>query len=97
MQEITIYKIRNKEGLYSKGGCSGINFSKRGKTWNNIGHVKSSLCSLIYFDYKNKTIINNIPDDWIVIEMSSIQGIKEYNALELMKYRVNYLVNYHKL
>ena len=40
---MTFYKIRKKgEELYSAGGGS-PRWSKRGKTWNNIGHVKNHL------------------------------------------------------
>ena len=37
-----VYKIRDKNGLYSTGGQS-PNFTQGGKTWNNIGHVKNHL------------------------------------------------------
>ena len=40
------YKIRNKKtGLYSTGGHAyeDKNFNKVGKTWKNLGHVKSHL------------------------------------------------------
>jgi hypothetical protein len=39
------YKIRNKEtGEFSRGGSSGrYIWSKAGKTWGNIGHVKNHL------------------------------------------------------
>ncbi len=37
---MTVYKIRDKEtGLYSDGG-RWPKFSKKGKTWKEIGHVK---------------------------------------------------------
>ena len=40
-----IYKIRNKEtGLFSKGGSNTLNiWSKTGKSWSNIGHLKNHL------------------------------------------------------
>ena len=34
-----IYRIKNKEGKYSAGGYY-PNFTKKGKIWKNIGHVK---------------------------------------------------------
>lgn len=37
-----LYKIRDNNGMYSTGGTS-PSFNKAGKTWNNIGHVKSHL------------------------------------------------------
>lgn len=40
---MTFYKIRNKNtGLFSKGGQN-PRFTKNGKTWNNLGHVKTHL------------------------------------------------------
>jgi hypothetical protein len=39
-----LYKIRNKEtGQFSKGGITRDIWTKGGKTWTNIGHVKSHL------------------------------------------------------
>ena len=37
-----IYKIRDENGLYSTGGMS-PSFTKSGKAWNNIGHLKNHL------------------------------------------------------
>lgn len=40
---ITFYKIKDRTtGLYSGGGTCPT-FNKRGKAWNNLGHVKSHL------------------------------------------------------
>lgn len=46
------YKIRNKEtGQFSKGGTSTRwIWSKAGKTWGNIGHVKNHMHSFINSD-----------------------------------------------
>ncbi|MNH66463.1 hypothetical protein D3C73_184940 [compost metagenome] len=40
-----VFKIRNKEtGLFSKGGTNTYNlWSKEGKSWSNIGHLKNHL------------------------------------------------------
>ncbi|GIN25440.1 hypothetical protein NSQ93_22095 [Bacillus sp. FSL W8-0445] len=49
-----LFKIRNKEtGEFSKGGTwrYGI-WTKGGKTWTNIGHVKSHLNQFL-IDYRN--------------------------------------------
>lgn len=41
--KIKFYKVKDiTTGLYSCGGVEPI-FNKRGKTWNNIGHIKSHL------------------------------------------------------
>ena len=37
-----VYKIRDENGLYSNGGMN-PNFTKSGKTWNNISHLKNHL------------------------------------------------------
>lgn len=37
-----VYRIRDKNGLYSTGGTS-PDFTRGGKTWSNLGHVKSHL------------------------------------------------------
>lgn len=64
------YKIRNKEGLFSKGGTRPV-FSKIGKTWSSIGHLKSHLTL-----YASEGRYNNkpIPDDWEVIELTYTQS-----------------------
>jgi hypothetical protein len=65
--KVKAWKIRNKEtGEFSKGGTStwGI-WTKGGKTWTNIGHVKSHLRSWVYpsgqlhekYPYHNAEII----------------------------------------
>jgi hypothetical protein len=43
------YKIRDKKtGLYSKGGAEGGKFlwSKKGKTWNQVNHLKAHLTQM---------------------------------------------------
>jgi len=42
---MTVYKIRNPQGLFSRGGCL-PKWSKKGKTWTNIGALKSHLTML---------------------------------------------------
>lgn len=42
--KMKVYKIRNKEtGLFSKGGTGRDVWTKTGKSWSNIGHVKLHL------------------------------------------------------
>lgn len=49
-KEIKVYKIRHRDtGLWSKGG-SAPTFNKVGKTWSNIGHVKSHLSGMYKVD-----------------------------------------------
>lgn len=84
------YKIKNAEGLFSKGGTNPT-FTKRGKTWGSLGAVKLHLrffCSdggseIINGKYTwYKRWKNQIPNEWIVVELSE-EGIKEYSAKEL--------------
>jgi hypothetical protein len=37
-----VYKIKNQDGLFSTGGTRPY-FNKTGKTWSNIGHIKTHL------------------------------------------------------
>jgi ribosome-binding ATPase YchF (GTP1/OBG family) len=42
-----IYKIKNTEtGLFSKGGTVEPSWSKKGKTWSSIGHLKVHLANV---------------------------------------------------
>lgn len=45
MQVGKVFKVRSKKtGLFSTGSRNGyMRFSKNGKAWSNIGHVKSML------------------------------------------------------
>lgn len=50
-----VYKIRDENGLYSNGGMN-PSFTKAGKAWNNIGHLKNHLRQ--FFDrtsYRGRT------------------------------------------
>jgi hypothetical protein len=51
-----VYKIRRKsDGLFSTGGMS-PNWSKTGKTWNAIGHLKNHLHQFDHiYDYNRET------------------------------------------
>jgi hypothetical protein len=52
-----IYKIRDKKtGLYSGGG-SWVHWTKNGKSWGNIGHVKAHLKQVDY--YRRGTVYAN--------------------------------------
>lgn len=63
MKPLKVYKIQNKEGLFSKGGRWPM-FTKTGKTWSNIGHLKTHLmqfttfpkqyqgCEIVEIEYK---------------------------------------------
>jgi hypothetical protein len=59
-----LYKIRDKRtGLYSTGGYS-PNWTKKGKTWTNIGHVKNHIRQLNRLDKV---------DDWELVELAFVE------------------------
>jgi hypothetical protein len=69
-QPTTIYKLRNAEGKFSCGK-SYPRFTKQGKAWANIGHIKNHL-----------KMFEIIPNDWEVIEYQLVE-IKNIKALDL--------------
>lgn len=99
--EIKIYKIWDTEKqLFFKGGLSDTKdrYSKGGKVWNKLSHVKSCLklhCTEPWlYDQQGKHMrdengkimrhfINNIPDTWEVIEWSSVTGERRFKAKDL--------------
>jgi hypothetical protein len=59
-----IYKIIHKNtGLYSAGGTT-PRWTKKGKTWNSLGHLKLHIISQLKYNYTtnqysyNKDILN---------------------------------------
>lgn len=71
---IKIYKIQNKDGLFSVGGTDygykSISFSKTGKAWTALQHIKSHI--------KNLKIVGS---DWEVVEYELVE-VKRYKATE---------------
>jgi hypothetical protein len=56
---MSIFKIQRADGLFSKGGCY-VHWSKNGKSWNHIGHVRSSIGSNTEYrleDYNNSDLV----------------------------------------
>lgn len=79
-----VYKIRNKNGLYSCGGCK-PKFNKIGKTWSKLSEIKLHLRLFNPKPYKytepsiyHKAKTNNIPVDWEIVEF--IPSGKTINA-----------------
>lgn len=85
-----VYKIRNPQGLFSNGG-SHPSFTKNGKSWSNIGHVKSHLgydqsgpakeelyqnCEVIVFE-------SSVIDSFSVLDL--INGKSATKTIELPK------------
>jgi hypothetical protein len=75
-----LYKIQRAEGLFSKGG-ENPDFTKVGKTWTNIGHVKTHLKGV-----RNSEYGRAIPEDWKIIEIPIEPKIyNSYSAREFME------------
>lgn len=73
-----LYKIRNEEGLYSSGG-SRPDWTKKGKTWSNIGYIKNHIHQISDRDI-------SIYDNAVIVEIE----IKEeefftYPVIDLIK------------
>ena len=67
---MTVYKIRHKEtGLYSRGGIYGAQWSKTGKTWSHIGHVKSHLRQAVRYGLSEQI------KKWEVLELVTEENI----------------------
>jgi len=80
-----IYKIRNQEGLFSKGG-SKPRFSEKGKTWNGEGQLKLHLVFIVKSGnplvYKDCEIV-----EYEVIEKKCIDISIELHEIEMRKKR----------
>lgn len=91
--EIKVYKIYDTERqLFFKGGQSNrdCDYGKKGKTWNELGHVKNCLRGHIDVYKYDKTVgkfikgwYNNVPESWEVIEFSSLTGERRFKAKDL--------------
>lgn len=80
--ELKAYKIINETtGLFSTGGLL-PRWTKRGKTWSQINHVKAHLRQFISDEEYRQHWINNIPEEWTVIEFS-VKGETRFNARQL--------------
>lgn len=73
-KEVKMYKIRNSKGLFSTGGMS-PSFSKVGKIWSNIGHVKNHL---------NTGVDISVYDDCELVEVITICQSVDENGLQKM-------------
>ena len=51
-----VFKIRNEKGFFSSGGKH-PNWTKNGKTWSNIGHIKNHLNLVRGNKYDNAIIV----------------------------------------
>mgnify|MGYP000929319385 CR=1 FL=1 len=82
-----IYKIFNPEtGLYSRGGDP-PKWSKVGKTWNTIGHLKNHLHMFERsYNYELKKYVNMVGryyPNCVICEYEFETQCKEVNKIEL--------------
>ena len=76
-----LYKIRNKEGLFSCGGTN-VSFTKQGKSWKRRGDLASHLnivrverarghgygytdCEIVVFELVETGILKVSPEEWL--------------------------------
>lgn len=82
-----VYKIKNKDGLYSTGGTT-PKFVKDGKVWSKLSHLKNHLRSFkpkprkvkFYNDsyndeYELTKTRNEIPKDWVIVQFEETKEV----------------------
>lgn len=91
--EIKVYKIWDTEKqLFSRGGeycdTDPLSWGKKGKTWSELGWVKSHLRLYITSRFnkeQQKWVYDNyIPDTWEVVEISTVRGETRFKAKDLV-------------
>jgi len=81
-----LYKIRHKvTGLFSKGGGHPF-WTKKGKTWSTLGHLKRHIAGVIDYRYHDlKDMVN-----WEVIEIEVSETLTPIcNAQDIANEQVN--------
>ena len=76
-----VFKVRNSEGLFWEGHSSN-RFTKKGKTWKQINHVKSAITNASYVIYKDyKKVGITLPEyltncEIVKFELKEVETIK---------------------
>ena len=74
-----VYRIRDKDGRYSSGGQD-PDFTKSGKTWANIGHVKNHIRQ-----FMGRYRISEIYNDAEIVEIEvEEKDLKTININDIM-------------
>lgn len=74
-----VYRIRDKDGRYSSGGMD-PDFTKAGKTWANIGHVKNHIRQ-----FMDRYRVSEIYNDAEVVEIEvQEKDLKTINVTDMM-------------
>lgn len=87
MNTVKVYKVRNKKnGLFSRGSNSGyMEFNKTGKTYSNIGHVKSMLKQFNSDSkYSRHTILGGFAFEDLEVVTFEIKETEVVDVLEFM-------------
>ena len=79
-----VYKIRNKEGLFSTGGLT-PQWKKRGKTWVALSHINSHLNMLNkYYDANTRVYRGWLRQDNPYIGCMIIEYVTQENAIGIV-------------
>jgi len=71
---VFVYAIRRRsDGLFSTGGSS-PKFTKKGKRWSTIGHVKAHLSMFVGFGYDNSSVYAGC--ELVAFEISTVETEK---------------------
>jgi hypothetical protein len=87
-----VYRVKNKEGLYSKGGML-PKFTKKGKLWTSSGALKNHfhLIEYEFYSYERKTYywkeVKDVYKDCVVEEHDFDTG--EIKILEIDSFWVS--------
>jgi hypothetical protein len=90
---LVAYKIRHKfTGLYSKGGEDDSKiWTKKGKTWSQLSHIKSHLSNLLYDtewdDIQNSAVRVKKTDVYKDAEIVLMKEVKTFDMSELDRKR----------
>jgi hypothetical protein len=76
MTTTSIYKIRDANGLFSTGGMN-PSFTKKGKAWTNVGHVKSHLHQVSKRESKYKDC-SLVEFQLVEVELSTVSMVEFY-------------------
>ena len=78
-----VYRIRDKDGRYSSGGMD-PDFTKGGKTWANIGHLKNHLRQFMdRYSYRPSRAEVYIDAEIVEIEVKE-EELKTTSVIDMM-------------
>lgn len=86
METGKVFKVRSKKnGLYSTGSKGGrMGFTKNGKAWSSIGHVKSMLRQFDSSKYRPYHMENHTYDDLEVVTFE-VNETETVDVIDIIK------------